>query len=175
MRKVLSWVVLLPLIICWTAAYFLSGEPEETIRVSNYSQFINGNRNRNFIVEFDEHGYTSFVKKKGNNITGFYEYLTKNDTSILVFDDIGGGKIDSTAFLIYSGYENDPKLVEEIDTSSFFLSDINGHLAFKVITGKDDLLNKNENLVIALIFLPLLAYYIGFNIYGFILWMKKQK
>ncbi len=174
MKKILSWVLFLPIIICWTAAYFLSGIPEETLRITSYSQFIKGNRNSNFLVEFDDYGYTSFVKKKGNSTTGFYKYLTKNDTSILVFDDFEGSDIDTPAFLTYSGHENYPDLIEEIDTTGVFLSDADGYFVFEVVSGKDDLSEKNEGLVLALILLPLLAYYIGFNIYGFILWLKKN-
>jgi hypothetical protein len=175
MKKFLPLMLVSPIIICWIAAYFLSGEPEETVRISSYSQFIKGNINRNFIVEFDERRYTSYEKKKGNRTSGFYEYLTKNDTSILVFDEIGGSEIDTPAFLTYSGNEYYPELLEEIDTTGFFLGDANGPLVFEVVSGKDDLSEKNEGLVVALVSLPLLVYFIVFKIYGFILWLKENK
>ncbi len=167
-------MLVLPIIICWIAAYLLYGEPEETVRISSYSQFINGNINRNFIVEFDEHGHTSCYKREGNGSSGFYEYLTKNDTSILVYDKIGGDDIDTPAFLTYSGKENYYKLLEEIDTIGFFLGDSNARLVFEKISGKDDLSKKNEGLVVALVLLPLLIYVIVYKIYGFILWLKEN-
>jgi hypothetical protein len=174
MKKFLPLMLVSTTIICWTAAYFLSGQPEETVRISSYSQFIKGNINRNFIVEFDEQGYTSCYKKEGHGSSGFYKYLTKNDTSILVYDKNGEGDIDMPAFLTYSGVENYYKLMEEIDTIGFFLGDSNARLVFEKISGKDDLAKKNEGLVVALVMLPMLLYFIVFKIYGFVLWLKEN-
>jgi hypothetical protein len=146
----------------------LSGQPKEIKNISNYTEILNDPKKYNFLVEFDHFGFTNFVEKTGIHHTGFFEYISKNDTNILVLDKIGGNSINkSPVLLCFDEYKNDHEL-KEIDSIGYFISDSNGYIILKVI-GKDNLDEKHEMLVFFLVIIPVIAYLIIFLLYGFIL------
>lgn len=170
MKKLLSWLLWIPLFICLGIAYLISGEPEEKITVKNYSRLLSGEIKKNFLVFYDDNDPT-LIFKHGGGENGSYTILSRNDTRIIVFEKYGSGKISNPCLLKFVGTENH-HLFDEITIAKNVLKDSHGFFVFEPIFSQDELVNKHENLIGLLIFIPMALYLIGIKLYGFFLWAK---
>jgi hypothetical protein len=171
-KKLFSFLLWLPLIVCLGTAYSISGQPEDTITIKNYSEFLTDDLRKNFIVFFDSTEST-LIHKSGRGISGFYTILIKNDTGIVFFEKYGTSKIKSPCLMKFEKTENH-HLLKEISGSEKFIKDDYGFLIFEPILTKDELVNKYDNLIGLLVFIPMSVYLFGFKLYGFAVWSKKN-
>lgn len=87
-------------IIIFFLAYKINSIPAETKIIHNYSEFINLIKNDeldnfNYVLSFDAIYHTNMYEKKGQNYKGWYKYICKNDSCIIIFDEFSFNKKDS--------------------------------------------------------------------------------
>jgi lipopolysaccharide export system protein LptC len=154
-------------------SYQLSNVPEETKVIQNYSDFRelkNNDKldNYNLQVPFDYLGYSSLYLTKQNNYSGWYKYLCKGDTCILLFDEsVDKSKdIDEQSPKIVKAYYAHDNLTKDHlkneDSTKIFIGDGTNFVVLRLATDEIGQ-TKYGMLVIGLVIIGLLCLIAGLN------------
>ncbi|MDB4104818.1 hypothetical protein N9545_04765 [Salibacteraceae bacterium] len=153
-------------VICWSLAYFISGDNAELQSVNSYQELRS---NYDYILKFDSIASSDYMLKNGAACEGFYVVLFQKNEAVFALTNYDASLNGSSVMvrvkgvIVYYGR----KIIRDLNINEEYLVGSDGsYLLVECIT-EEDRRDKFQSLIWILIIVPFVVLFLGL----FLVWV----